>query len=348
MKKVIIILLFVITLGAGVFGTLYFYNQNKNQIASNQQLMQQNSMIQSQLDSIGAMTTVYQVNGTKYSGNKIMESDLVEMSVPQSTISTASITNKDQLIGRAYKVDVQPGTILSWDMLMEEDELSGKKKFWKTVTLTSVPVGTLPGDYIDLRIIIPSGEEYPIVSKLYVEAISETSITVQFSEEENACFNAAIQDWGNYEGMCLIYCTKYIEPGNANTISFYPVQHEMENYIRYNPNIDDDTRCINTELRNHIDEIFLTFTNNRNENGAKSFIAALSLQYESQLEAHNRWIEEHTDAESGELVVEGDPLANGGTTGSTGSGNPIVDIQQSTGEAMEDLENSIQDLEAIQ
>lgn len=346
MKKVLLILLFIITLGGGVFGTLYFYNQNKNQIASNQQLMQQNTMVQAQLDAIGAMTSVYQVNGTKYSGNKIMDSDLVEVSVPQSTISTASITNRDQLIGKAYKVDVQPGTILSWDMLMEEDELSGKKKFWKTITLTSVPVGTLPGDYIDLRIIIPSGEEYPIISKLYVQAISETSLTVQFSEEENACFNAALQDMGNYEGMCLIYCTKYIEPGNDNTISFYPVQYEMENYVRYNPNIEDETRCINTELRNHIDEIFLTFTNSRNQNAAKSFIAALSAQYDSQLEAHERWIEEHTDEESGALIVEGDPLAGGSV--STGSGNIVSDIQQETGEAMDSLENSFEDLEAIQ
>lgn len=346
MKKFLKALLFALIIGAGVGGTVYFYIQNKNQIASNQQLMQQNSSIQAQLDAIGAMTTVYEVNGVKYSGNIIMDSDLVEVSVPQSTISTSSITNRDQLVGKAYKVDVKPGTILSWDMLMEEDELSGKKKFWKTITLTSVPIGMVAGDYMDLRIIIPSGEEYPIANKLMVEEIIDTSIVVKFSEEENACFNAAIQDYGNYEGMALIYCTKYIEPGNANTISFYPVQHEMENYIRYNPNIDDETRCINTELRNHIDEIFLTFTNTRNENAAKSFIGALSAQYDAQLDAHVKWIEAHTDEETGELVVEGAPA---GTTESTEtSANIMGEIDQATGEAVESLEGSIEDLEAIQ
>lgn len=342
MKKVLLILLFVITLGAGVGGTVYFYTQNKNQIASNQALMQQNSMVQAQLDAIGAMTTVYQVNGTKYSGNVILDTDLVEVSVPQSTIAESSITNRDQLVGKAYKVDVKPGTILSWDMLMEEDALSGKKKFWKTITFDAIPVGLVTGDYIDLRIIIPNGEEYPIVNKLYVEHIFESTVTVKFSEEENAVFNAALQDLGNYEGMCLIYCTKYVEPGNADTVSFYPVQHEMENYVRYNPNIDDDTRCINTELRNHIDECFLMFTNSRNENAAKSFIRAISVQYQSQLRAHEEWVLDHTDEETGELVVEG------GSSFDVPSQGTSSDFQVQVGESMDSLEESIQDLEAIQ
>lgn len=342
MKKVLLILLFVITLGAGVGGTVYFYTQNKNQIASNQALMQQNSMVQAQLDAIGAMTTVYQVNGIKYSGNIITDTDLVEVSVPQSTIAESSITNRDQLIGKAYKVDVKPGTILSWDMLMEEDVLSGKKKFWKTITLDAVPIGLVPGDYVDLRIIIPNGEEYPIVDKLYVEHVFKSTITAKFSEEENVVFNAALQDLGNYEGMCLIYCTKYVEPGNASTISFYPVQHEMENYVRYNPNIDDDTRCINTELRNHIDECFLMFTNNRNENAAKSFITAISKQYSSQLLAHEQWVTDHTNQETGELVIE-----EGSSFDTTDQG-VMGDFQEQVGESMDSLEESIQDLEAIQ
>lgn len=342
MKKVLLILLFVITLGTGVGGTIYFYTQNKNQIASNQALMQQNSMVQAQLDAIGAMTTVYQVNGTKYSGNIITDTDLVEVSVPQSTIAESSITNRDQLIGKAYKVDVKPGTILSWDMLMEEDVLSGKKKFWKTITLDAVPIGLVPGDYVDLRIIIPNGEEYPIVDKLYVEHVFKSTITAKFSEEENVVFNAALQDLGNYEGMCLIYCTKYVEPGNASTISFYPVQHEMENYVRYNPNIDDDTRCINTELRNHIDECFLMFTNNRNENAAKSFISAISKQYSSQLLAHEQWVTDHTNQETGELVIE-----EGSSFDTTNQG-VMGDFQEQVGESMDSLEESIQDLEAIQ
>ena len=342
MKKVLLILLFVITLGAGVGGTVYFYTQNKNQIASNQALMQQNSMVQAQLDAIGAMTTVYQVNGTKYSGNIITDTDLVEVSVPQSTIAESSITNRDQLIGKAYKVDVKPGTILSWDMLMEEDVLSGKKKFWKTITLDAVPIGLVPGDYVDLRIIIPNGEEYPIVDKLYVEHVFKSTITAKFSEEENVVFNAALQDLGNYEGMCLIYCTKYVEPGNASTISFYPVQHEMENYVRYNPNIDDDTRCINTELRNHIDECFLMFTNNRNENAARSFITAISKQYSSQLLAHEQWVTDHTNQETGELVIE-----EGSSFDTTNQG-VLGDFQEQVGESMDSLEESIQDLEAIQ
>ena len=104
MKKVLIILLFLITLGGGIGGTVYFYNQNKNQIDANMTLQQQNASIQAQLDTIGSMTTVYQVVTEVKGGNEILESDLKPVSVPVSSTSTNSITDINQLVGKFYKV----------------------------------------------------------------------------------------------------------------------------------------------------------------------------------------------------------------------------------------------------
>lgn len=339
MKKVILIILIVLLVAAGATGTIYFYIQNKNQIEQNTMLAQRNSQVQAQLDTIGTMTTAYEVVSKVYSGNAIKDSDLIEVSVPASTVFESSITDRSQLVGRCYRVDVNPGTILSKDMLMDIDE-DGDMKFTREITFTSMPVSTKVGDYVDVRIILPNGEEYVIFNHKQIKRMfNNQTITIEISEEEHVILNAAIQDCGNYAGFCMIYLMKYLEPGNDNSIAYYPIQHEMENYVKFNPNIKDTTRCINPTLRDHIDEVFLVYTDSANQQMASSFIATLQTQYTAQLAMQQDWISINTDDE-GNFSTEND------TYGEGGSGS--VNFDQEVGNAMDSLENSFQDLEAIQ
>lgn len=352
MKKVIVIILFILVLGAGGFGTWYFYNQNQNQIQQNQTLSQQNSTIQAELDAIGALTNVYQVSTKVYSGKEIKESDLIAVSVPVSTVSDASITDMSELVGKYYKVNVNPGTILSKDMLMEEFD-GTKMKYTRELKLSSVPVSTIPGDYIDLRLLIPNGEEYVVFSHKKIERMYDTTITIKVSEEEHALLNSLISDLGQYNSYCICYAVKYLEPGNdTDTVAYYPVQHEMENYIRFNPNIDDITRCINESLRDHIDEVFLLYTDSKNSGMSSAFISNISSQYQAQLTAQGMWIEENTD-EEGNFTP--DNLEDGQTTdASAGTGTGDVsdmtgeNFDEAVGSAAEQLGEDLEDLEAIQ
>lgn len=343
MKKVIIIVAFILVIGLGAFGTWHFYDKNENQLEQNRILTEQNAQVQAQLNSIGSMMTVYQTATKCYSGKVIQESDLIAVSIPASTTGETTITSISDLVGKVYKVNINPGTILSTDMLMEKTD-DTKKKYVRDITFNSIPIGTMAGDYIDIRIILPNAEEYVVLSHCLIERLYDTTITIKVSEEEHAILNALFQDLGNYSEYCLAYMTKYIEPGNdTDTVSYYPVQHEMENIIRFNPNIADTTRCINETLRDHIDEVLLVYTNTDNEAMAKSFIENLRVQMATQLATHQQWVEDHT-TEDGDLVVEGSDLISDG-----GSGGTIMDdFSGSVGDAMEDLENNLEDLEAIQ
>lgn len=342
-KKIVIILLFIIVIGAGAFGTYHFYNENKNQIQQNQALAAQNAQIQQQLTAIGDLVTVYEVSTKVYSGKQIKETDLVPVSVPVSTCSTSSITDMSQLVGKYYKVNILPGTILSTDMLMEEKEETAKI-YSRELTFDSLPVSTVVGDYIDIRMILPNGEEYVVLSHEQIKRLYDRTITIFVSEEENAILNSVFADMGSYNGFVLVYLMKYMEPGkDTDTIAFYPVQADMERYILFNPNITDTTRCINETLRAHIDEVLLLYTDSANQTVASGFINSLKAQYTSQLSAYSMWVEENTD-EDGNLVVEGDPYAGGSST-STGT-QENFDAQ--VGEAMDSLDQSIQDLEAIE
>lgn len=335
MKKVIIAILVVLLVGAGVAGTIYFYIQNKNQISANEQLAAQNASVQAQLNAIGAMVEVYEVNKNVYSGGEILQSDLIAVSIPASTLADSSVTDINLLLGRHYRVNIKPGTILSLDMLMDEDEDTSIKYPYE-LTLQSIPVSTVPGDYVDLRMIIPNGEEYVVLNHKRVERLYNTTLTINVSEEEIALINAMLHDLGTYQNGCIAYVTKFLEPGNMNTIAFYPVQADMENLIRFNPNIEDVTRCINSTLRAHIDEVFLVYTDSANQNVANNYISNIRTQLSGQLNAQQLWIAEHTN-EEGEFV---------GENGENSDDNLTFD--QNVGEAIDGLENSITDLEAIQ
>lgn len=354
-KKILIILLVVILVAAGAGGTIYFYLQNKNQIEQNQLLTTQNTTIQQQLNAIGTMTSVYEVSKKCYSGKVINESDLIEVSVPTSTLGTASITDKTQIIGRCWRVDINPGTVISADMLMDESE-DGVAKFTKELTFTTLPVTTKVGDYVDLRIILPNGEEYVILNHKRIERLYEQTITIFVSEEENTILHSAIADKAMYYDIPVIYLTKYLEPGNSDSLAFYPVSHDVENFIKWNPNIDDATRCVNPTLRDHIDEVLTVYTSSNNKANSQAFAAAMNVQFASQLAAHQDWIMQNTD-EEGNVVITDDTITGSGS----GAGSMITDgnesgstndtagnFDQAVGEAYDSLDQSIEDLEAIQ
>lgn len=337
MKKVIMIILFVLIIAAGVTGTLYFYTQNKNQIAQNEQLAQQNAMVQAEINAIGQMVEVYEVNKNVYSGNEVKAEDLIAVSVPASTLADASVQDINQLIGRSYRVNVRPGTILSLDMLMDKDEDIMKMSY--ELTLESLPVSTVVGDYIDIRMVIASGEEYVVLSHKKITRVYDTTITFNINEEENAILISMMQDIGVYNNGCIFYVTKYLEPGNADTIAFYPVQHEMENFIKFNVNITDPTRCINESLRDHIDEVLLKFTDSENTSASSQFISTMRAQLQGQLSAHQEWIDEHT-TEDGTLVTDDGQVQNMDALDQFN--------QQHVNESMDQIQQDIEDLEAIQ
>lgn len=353
-KKILIILLCVVLAGAGGGGTYYFYKQNQNQIQQNAALTQQNLAVQQRLNAIGEMVTVYEVSKTVYSGRPCNTNDIIEVSVPASTLGASSITDMSMFTGRCWKVNIKPGTILTADILMDEEEVH--EKFTRELTFTAVPVTTKVGDYMDLRIMMPNGEDYVILNHKRVERLYNTTITFFLSEEENYLINSAIADEAQYNGGVFIYLTKYLEPGNDNSIAFYPVSHYVENFIKFNVNIEDTTRLINPTLRDHIDEILALYMDSDNQQASSMFIAALKTQYQSQLAMQAEWIQQNTD-ENG-VFHPTDSVSQAGTIPGNGSNSGTTDsddysegsgsFEQQVGEALDNLESDLEDLEAIQ
>jgi hypothetical protein len=192
---------------------------------------------------------------------------------------------------------------------------------------------------------LPDGEELIVLShKKIMRLYNSTTITLFVSEEENVILMSLLQDLATYPSTTVAYVTKYLEPGNSDTIAFYPIQSDMEDYVRFNPNITDVTRCINETFRSHIDQVLLLYSDSNNSSVASSFISGIRTQLSGQLAAQSAWVAEHTD-EDGNVVGES------GTTSSTTDTSTYdtdTSLDAATGEAVDSLEESVEDLEAIQ
>lgn len=292
MKIVLRILAIAAIVALGVT-TILFYNKNKNQLKENASLQAQTASIQAQLDAIGSLATVYEVANPVASGQEIKEGDLIEVTVPASTLGNVGITDKTLLVGNHYRLNLNPGTVLTSDLLMDEDQQN--YKFHIDLTLTSLPIDTKVGDYIDIRMLLPDGEEIPVLTHKKVVGLWNNTISFKATEEENQIYLSMLQDMGQHQSTSIFYATKYIEPGNQDTVAYYPVSHELESAVRFNPNITDPSRCINSTFRDHIDEVMLTFSDSANTAMSSAWINAVNTQLSGQIAARSMWQTEQNE-----------------------------------------------------
>ena len=320
-KKIIIILLILIIAGAGGYGTYHFYKENK---ANSEALaISQSSLSQAQaeLNTIGQMTDVYVLSSDVLSGEEINENSFNTKSVPVSALNAKMYytysedethQNTESLIGKKFRSKYSAGTIFTDDMLMTEEEAtSGIAAYPRVIGFNSLPVTLEVGDTVDLRLLLMNGDEYVVLDHKIVKSIVNNSVEFWISEEENAIINSMFQDLGVYNGACVAYLFKYLEPGNKQTLAFYPVSSEMESMLLFNPNIVDPTRCINQTLRAHLDQTLTILSDSINSGTSNTTMAYITTQIGFENEARSNYIQEKEQqkeaAESGE-VTEGEEV----------------------------------------
>lgn len=340
-KKILIVLSYVVIIGAGIFGTLFFKNKNDNQVAANTQLNSQMTQVQMQLDSIGSLATVYEVISPIEDTHVFEEGDLKEVSIPMSALGDASITDKTQIIGQKSMIDIKTGTIITKDMLMKPDD--EKFKYWKEITLPYLPIRLNAGEYIDIYASLVNGEFIPILTHKEVQYINDLTVTLKLSMEEMYCWDAAMRDYALFSDYGYsIFPTRYIYPGVDTTVAFYPVQEDTENMVKFDVNVNDYTRCVNTTLRQHIDLVNALGTTDTNQQLSPIISDFFKAEADKLNELREQRIEEEEAA--AEAAAE-EALLNGESTEST---DPAADLNAATGDAMISLDQNFEDLSTIE
>ena len=194
-------------------------------------------------DSVGDLTTVYVLN-TQCKPGQVVTADMVEeMTIPANFINESYVTNIDEIVGKYGKVNILPKTPITADIIMDED-INNERELWHTVREYDIvvnlwPIGLQVGDYVDLRIMLPYGEEYIVLSHLRVNGMSDQTIKVLLTEVQINLYQSALVDYylNSNQGV-MLYFAKYIEPGvqKPATISYKVSDHIME-AMKKNPNL---------------------------------------------------------------------------------------------------------------
>lgn len=200
----------------------------------------------------GNAVSVCVLNKTIKSGTPITQADVVMKNVSADTVPADRTT---EVLGAIAKVDLTAGTVLSKSMLSNEETKLTADLRQLEYNMIALPSQLLKGDFVDIRLQLPSGGDYIVISKKQVENCNATTIWLKMNEEEILALSNAIVEYYIMPGSKL-YATKYTDPGvqPASSPTYCP-NAEVAKLILDNPNISVEIRDGQGRLTNKLKEL---------------------------------------------------------------------------------------------
>ena len=161
------------------------------------------------------------------------------------------------------KVNMSANTVLTTSLIAKSDNVTQNDTRKVEYNMFILPTDLTTGDFVDIRLMLPSGTDYIVVAKKEVEiplisGIDATdTISVNLNEDEIDMLSNAIVEAFKVNGAKL-YVSKYTEPGLQEPAEpTYPVNQEVMQLINSNPNIVETARDAlwnryNIEQRNSV------------------------------------------------------------------------------------------------
>lgn len=316
--KVKVILSIVITaiLVSGIWGFIT-YQKTKTITAKFEGEI---SQLTATLDALGPDVECYTITedfANHYSNNTagqiIGETAIQPITVPSSLVGEAYITNMSQIVGKYCKVNIVPGTPITSDLLMAElydDTLRDVD-----ISVNSWVVGMRVGDYVDLNITFPYGEDYIVLPRKRVQYIGDKTIKMYLTEEEWHTYQSALVDYYLHasEGARL-YLKKYVEPGVQPTATaYYAASDAVRTIMKADPNVvSRAAAAAQDSMRPAIDGILNQFiTEQTTIQSQAGLIAGGRSQFNGDVQSDYRNNEQNrADTETEDTYEEEDVLVN--------------------------------------
>ncbi len=141
------------------------------------------------------------------------------------------------------KVNMKANTLITTELLSKSDNVVRDDVRKQEYNMLVLPMDLITGDYIDVRIMLPSGQDYIVVSKKEVSipniggVDSQDTVWMNLTEDEILHMSCAIIDAYQVKGS-KIYATKYTEAGMQNAATpTYPVNESTSKLLQSDPNI---------------------------------------------------------------------------------------------------------------
>ena len=188
-----------------------------------------------------SLVDVYVLSRDVKSGTEISNADVIT-NVADIALRPSSAIDLADLNSVVAKIDLKAGTILTKEMLTTVDDTVYNDLRVQEFNMFSLPIKLNVDDYIDVRLTLPNGLEYVVLSKKRVLDIIENTIWLKVSEEEMLTISNAIVETYKMTGAKLSI-NSYVEPGMQEAATpTYVVSQEVYNLIQSEPNIVDTAK----------------------------------------------------------------------------------------------------------
>jgi hypothetical protein len=235
MKKVLLVLLVIVLLAGTNAGQYFLWDKNMEGVSV--QYQNQIDAMQITLNEIGPMVSVYSVKNTTVPGTEIKQDDLTAIQVPSSVVSDYYIMDPSVVVGKFYKVAVNPRTPLTSDLIMETSLDNTLREV--DIIADVWPIGLAVGDYVDLEINYPLGEKYRVLSHVRIEAVNSSTVKVLLDGTQRYLYGYAFVDYIIQKSRGSSFeLVKYPEPGVQVAASVtYAVPAKIVSLVANDPDI---------------------------------------------------------------------------------------------------------------
>ena len=163
------------------------------------------------------------------------------------------------------KVDLKAKTVITSSMLARSDEMTTNDLRKQEYNMIVLPMDLMTGDYVDIRLMLPNGQDYIVISKKEIEvpivdgtSYSVDTIWMNLTEDEILTMANAIVEAYMIDGSKL-YATKYTDAGMQETaIATYIPSNEVINLMNSDTNIQ-------TTAKNALAERYSKVRDRRND-----------------------------------------------------------------------------------
>jgi hypothetical protein len=240
MKKVLIIILILFVL-VGAAGNVYQYMYYGSTLDDTmQQHEQQIVRLQTIVDEIGPMVSVLAMSMHAIAGTEVSSNHVMYVDIPLAAVTEHFIYDVSQLEGQLYKINVRPGQLLTTDMLMAVAISDSMRPV--DVPFSFTTIGLMPGDYVDIVLLLPFGQEYVVLSHQRVADIFEANLVrLLMTGDDRMILRGAQLDWYRYRELgAELYAIKYLEPGlQTPAREFYVPPASIIDMINVDINLQD-------------------------------------------------------------------------------------------------------------
>lgn len=210
----------------------------------------------------GELVTAYVLSQDIKSGDLVTPASFKEIKIYESMVPRNYI-DSSKLISMqgeyVAKVNMYKNAIVTTDTISAKEETTTNDLRYVEYNMLTLPTTIMVGDYIDIRLTLPSGQDLIVISKKQVKSILGDTIGLELAEGEILMMESAIVE-AYIMTASKLYVIQYVEPGNQTAaVATYTPTAQVQSLIGGNPNITNEAKTI---LRNRFNENIRTETNN--------------------------------------------------------------------------------------